>query len=198
MPTLAPSTSARIHAHTDSMPTQIDACPTTSIQFSISHCSLGSILIASSDVGLCALTLGDDPKELIADLKNIFRNTQLVDNDTKLEPMMKAVIHFIEHPHTPFHLSLDVRGTQFQKRVWQALCEIPLGHTASYADISKRIGKPKSMRAVAQACGANSIAVIIPCHRVIRSDGALSGYRWGVERKAELLRRERKAGMAEK
>ncbi|WP_432216754.1 bifunctional DNA-binding transcriptional regulator/O6-methylguanine-DNA methyltransferase Ada [Pseudomonas kribbensis] len=160
------------------------------IRFAVGQCSLGAILVAQSDRGICAILLGDDPHQLVCDLQDQFRRANLIGADAEFEQLIAHVVGFIETPAIGLDLPLDVRGTAFQERVWQALREIPVGSTASYADIAQRIGSPKAVRAVAQACGANSLAVAIPCHRVVRSDGNLSGYRWGVERKRELLSRE--------
>jgi AraC family transcriptional regulator of adaptative response/methylated-DNA-[protein]-cysteine methyltransferase len=160
------------------------------IRFAVGQCSLGAILVAQSERGVCAILLGDDPHQLVCDLQDKFRRANLIGADQDFERLIAQVVGFIEAPAIGLDLPLDVRGTAFQERVWQALREIPVGSTASYADIAQRIGAPKAVRAVAQACGANSLAVAIPCHRVVRSDGALSGYRWGVERKRQLLERE--------
>ncbi|VVM88292.1 Bifunctional transcriptional activator/DNA repair enzyme Ada [Pseudomonas fluorescens] len=160
------------------------------IHFAVGQCSLGAILVAQSERGVCAILLGDDPHQLVCDLQDQFRKANLIGADSEFEQLIAKVVGFIEAPAIGLDLPLDVRGTAFQERVWQALREIPLGSTASYAEIAQRIGAPTSMRAVAQACGANRLAVAIPCHRVVRSDGNLSGYRWGVERKRQLLERE--------
>jgi AraC family transcriptional regulator, regulatory protein of adaptative response / methylated-DNA-[protein]-cysteine methyltransferase len=160
------------------------------IRCAIGECSLGSVLVAQSPRGVCAILLGDDPSALARDLKQRFPNANLVGGDRDLEKRLAQVIGLIESPAMGLELPLDPRGTAFQQRVWQALRRIPAGSTASYTDIATRIGTPKAVRAVAQACAANAVAVAIPCHRVVRSDGALSGYRWGVERKRTLLERE--------
>jgi AraC family transcriptional regulator of adaptative response/methylated-DNA-[protein]-cysteine methyltransferase len=160
------------------------------IRFAVGQCSLGAILVAQSERGVCAILLGDDPQQLVCDLQDKFRKANLIGADHQFEQLIAQVVGFIEAPALGLDLPLDVQGTAFQERVWQALREIPVGSTASYADIALRIGAPKAVRAVAQACGANSLAVAIPCHRVVRSDGTLSGYRWGVERKRQLLERE--------
>ena len=160
------------------------------IRFAVGQCSLGAILVAQSERGVCAILLGDDPHRLVCDLQDKFRRANLIGADLQFEQLIAQVVGFIEAPSLGLDLPLDVRGTAFQERVWQALREIPIGSTASYAEIALRIGLPKAVRAVAQACGANSLAVAIPCHRVVRSDGNLSGYRWGVERKRQLLDRE--------
>ena len=160
------------------------------IRFAIGQCSLGAILVASSAKGVCCITLGDDPEFLLADLQNRFRQAELVGGDRDYEETVATVVGFVEAPRLGLQLPLDIRGTAFQQRVWQALREIPPGHTVSYAQIAARIGSPNSVRAVAGACAANSIAVAIPCHRVVRTGGGISGYRWGVERKRTLLDRE--------
>ena len=163
------------------------------IRFAIGQCSLGAILVAQSERGVCAISLGDDPQELARELQDRFPNANLIGGDAAFERLVANVVGMVEAPHLGLDLPLDVRGTAFQQRVWQALREIPAGHTVSYAELAERIGAPQSVRAVAQACGANTLAIAIPCHRVVRSDGALSGYRWGVERKRALLEREAQA-----
>jgi AraC family transcriptional regulator of adaptative response/methylated-DNA-[protein]-cysteine methyltransferase len=160
------------------------------IRFAIGECSLGSILVARSERGVCAILMGDDPDALARDLQDRFPHARLTDGDAGFEALVAKVVGFVEAPALGLDLPLDVRGSAFQLRVWQALREIPAGSTASYVDIAKRIGAPKAVRAVARACAANAIAVAIPCHRVARIDGALSGYSWGVARKRALLERE--------
>ena len=162
----------------------------TVIHFAIGECSLGSILVAATGKGVCAILLGDDPEALVRDLQNRFPKAQLLGGDQDFEHLVAKVVGFVEAPALGLDLPLDVRGTAFQQRVWQALRAIPAGATASYTDIAQRLGVPHAARAVAQACAANTLAVAIPCHRVVRSDGTLSGYRWGVERKRALLDRE--------
>jgi AraC family transcriptional regulator of adaptative response/methylated-DNA-[protein]-cysteine methyltransferase len=162
----------------------------TTIRFAVGECSLGSILVAESDRGVCAILLGDDPDALVRDVQDAFPNARLVGADRAFEERVAKVVGFVEAPELGLDLPLDVRGTAFQRRVWEALRGIPAGKTVSYGELAARIGRPKSVRAVAQACGANVLAVAIPCHRVVRNDGALSGYRWGVERKRALLERE--------
>ena len=162
----------------------------TEIRFAVGQCLLGAILVASSELGVCAILMGDDPDTLARDLQDRFPKASLIGGDAEFEKLVATVVGFVEAPRLGLDLPLDVRGTAFQQRVWRALGDIPAGQTASYADIAGRIGAPNSHRAVAQACGANALAVAIPCHRVVRSDGALSGYRWGVERKRVLLARE--------
>jgi AraC family transcriptional regulator of adaptative response/methylated-DNA-[protein]-cysteine methyltransferase len=161
-----------------------------SIRFAIGQCSLGAILVASTEKGVCAIQFGDDPGALARDLQDRFPKAELIGGDVDFEQLVAKVVGFVEAPARGFDLPLDVRGTAFQQRVWQALLEIPAGSTRSYTEIAKRIDAPKAIRAVAQACLSNAIAVAIPCHRVVRIDGALSGYRWGVERKRALLERE--------
>jgi len=164
----------------------------TRIRFATGECSLGAILVAATERGVCAVFMGDDPDALARDLQDRFPKAELIGGDAGFENLVSRVVGLVEAPGREFDLPLDVRGTAFQQRVWQALLEIPPGATASYADIAERIGSPKSVRAVARACAANPVAVAIPCHRVVRTDGGLSGYRWGVERKRELAERERK------
>jgi AraC family transcriptional regulator of adaptative response/methylated-DNA-[protein]-cysteine methyltransferase len=163
----------------------------TEIRFAVGECSLGSILVAQSERGVCAILLGDDPDELVRDLQDRFPRAVLVGGDAGFEQLVARVVGFVEAPALGLDLPLDIRGTAFQQRVWNALRKIPAGSTASYAEIARRIGYPKSVRAVANACAANALAVAIPCHRVVRNDGALSGYRWGVERKRALLKKEK-------
>ena len=160
------------------------------IHFAVGQCTLGAILVAQSQRGICAILLGNDPDTLVRDLQDLFKKANLIGGDTAFEQLVAQVVGFIEEPAQGLNLPLDVRGTAFQERVWQALRDIPPGTTVSYAEIAQRIGSPKAVRAVAQACAANHIAVAIPCHRVVRQDGDISGYRWGVERKRELLQRE--------
>ncbi len=163
------------------------------IRFAIGECSLGSILVARSVRGICAILIGDDPDALARNLQEGFPRARLIGGDREFEEWVARVVGFVEAPALGLDLPLDVRGTAFQQRVWRALQEIPAGSTATYSEIAGRIGAPKSVRAVAQACAANALAVAIPCHRVVRTDGGLSGYRWGVERKRALLARERAA-----
>jgi AraC family transcriptional regulator of adaptative response/methylated-DNA-[protein]-cysteine methyltransferase len=160
------------------------------IRFAVGECSLGAILVAQSAKGVCAILLGNDADQLVRDLQDRFPRAKLIGADREFEALVAKIVGFVEAPAVGLDLPLDVRGTAFQQRVWQALRNIPAGSTATYSDIAERIGAPKSVRAVAQACAANAIALAIPCHRVVRRDGALSGYRWGVERKRALLERE--------
>jgi AraC family transcriptional regulator of adaptative response/methylated-DNA-[protein]-cysteine methyltransferase len=160
------------------------------IRFAAGECSLGSIVVAASERGICSILLGDDPDALVRDLEDRFPNATLIAGGAEFEEWVSRVVGFVEEPRVGLDLPLDVRGTAFQQRVWQALRDVPAGSTTSYAEIAGRIGAPKAVRAVAQACAANPAAVAIPCHRIVRKDGGLSGYRWGVERKQALLERE--------
>jgi AraC family transcriptional regulator of adaptative response/methylated-DNA-[protein]-cysteine methyltransferase len=160
-----------------------------SVRFALAECSLGSVLVAASDRGVVAIQFGDDPDALLCELQDQFPNARLVGGDATFDSIVATVVGMVERP-VDVDLPLDVRGTAFQQRVWQALRQIPRGTTASYAEIAARIGQPKAVRAVARACAANKIAVAIPCHRVVRTDGAESGYRWGLDRKRALLKRE--------
>ncbi|KPW58463.1 bifunctional DNA-binding transcriptional regulator/O6-methylguanine-DNA methyltransferase Ada [Pseudomonas syringae group genomosp. 3] len=157
------------------------------IRFALGESSLGSILVATSRNGICAISLGDDPDALIQGFQDQFPNANLIGADAQFEALIATVVGFVQSPATGLTLPLDIRGTVFQERVWQALRDIPAGSTATYTDIARQLGMPSAVRAVANACGANKLAVAIPCHRVVRSDGSLSGYRWGVERKRKLL-----------
>ena len=161
------------------------------IRFAIAECSLGSILVASSEKGVCAILMGNDPEALARDLQDQFPKANLIGGDDRYEKLVAKVVGFIEAPRIGLDLPLDIRGTAFQQRVWKELQRIPAGKTVGYSEVAKRIGSPNSARAVAQACGANALAVAIPCHRVVRNNGDISGYRWGVDRKRALLARER-------
>lgn len=163
----------------------------TVIRFAVGECSLGSILVAASEKGICAISLGDDPDRLVRELQDRFPKAELSGCDDAFETMVAQVVGFVERPSLGLELPLDVQGTAFQRRVWQLLRQIPLGKTITYSELALLLGEPKAVRAVAGACAANQIAVAIPCHRVVRTDGSLSGYRWGVERKAALLELER-------
>lgn len=160
------------------------------IKFAVGQTSLGAILVASSKRGVAAILLGDDPAELVRNLQDRFPKARLIGADPEYEALVARVVGMVEQPRAGLDLPLDVRGTAFQQRVWRALQEIPAGETVSYAEVARRIGLPKAVRAVASACAANSLAIAIPCHRVVRNDGALSGYAWGVDRKRALLDRE--------
>lgn len=160
------------------------------IRFAVSRCCLGAILVAATDRGICSISLGDEPEDLVTALKLRFANAERVGNNPAFDALVADVIGAIAEPAQAIALPLDVRGTAFQERVWQALRSIPFGQTATYTDIARRIGQPNATRAVANACGANPAAVAIPCHRVVRNDGSLGGYRWGIARKRTLLARE--------
>ncbi|WP_341678030.1 bifunctional DNA-binding transcriptional regulator/O6-methylguanine-DNA methyltransferase Ada [Niveibacterium sp. SC-1] len=164
------------------------------IRFALGECSLGAILVAATGKGLCAILLGDDADALLRDLQDRFPRAELVGGDAGFEQHVAQVVGLVEAPaRGDAALPLDIRGTAFQRRVWQALREIPPGSTLSYEAVARAIGAPRAARAVAAACAANALAVAIPCHRVVRQDGSLSGYRWGIARKAALLAREREA-----
>jgi len=165
------------------------------IHFAVGTCTLGEILVAQSQKGLCAILLGDDPDALLKDLQDRFPNAELVGADPGFEHLIATVITFVEAPQIGFALPLDIRGTAFQQRVWEVLRTIPSGETISYAQLAAKLGQPSATRAVAGACAANSLAVAIPCHRVVRTDGTLSGYRWGLERKQALIDREARRGL---
>ena len=160
------------------------------IRFAVGEASLGAVLVAATNKGVCAILLGDDPQALVRDLQDRFPNADFKGGDAEFERTVAEVVGLVEAPGQRLDLPLDIRGTAFQQRVWAALSAIPSGKTATYAEIARAIGQPKAVRAVAQACGANPLAIAIPCHRVVRSDGDLSGYRWGVERKRKLIDRE--------
>jgi AraC family transcriptional regulator of adaptative response/methylated-DNA-[protein]-cysteine methyltransferase len=160
------------------------------IRFAIGASRLGAILVARSGKGICAISLGDDPEVLLRGLQDQYPAAELAGADAAFEQWVAVVVGFVEAPGLGLDLPLDIRGTAFQQRVWQALRAIPPGQRVSYADVAARIGAPKAIRAVASACAANALAVAIPCHRVVRMDGGLGGYRWGIERKRELLAAE--------
>ena len=163
----------------------------TTIRFAVGECSLGSVLVASSEEGVCAILLGDDPDALARDLQDRFPRANLIGGDRDFERVVSRVVGLVERPQVGCDLPLDVQGTAFQQRVWLALRKIPAGKTVTYSEMAARIGSPKAVRAVARACATNTLAVAIPCHRVVRTNGSVSGYRWGVERKRALLERER-------
>lgn len=162
----------------------------TEIRYALRKCTLGLMLVANSSKGICAVSFSDDQKELLLDLQDNFPTGKLIADDAAVEPVAAKIATYVDQPKATYDLSLDICGTAFQKRVWEVLATIPHGKTVTYTDIAKKIGAPKAVRAVANACGANKLAVLIPCHRVVRSDGSLSGYRWGVDRKRVLLERE--------
>ncbi|MCL1635013.1 methylated-DNA--[protein]-cysteine S-methyltransferase [Luteimonas sp. SX5] len=163
------------------------------IAFSIGVSAIGRVLVARSERGVCAILLGDDDNALASQLQQRFANSELTRDDVSLQLVLAQVAGFVDQPQGDLDVPLDAHGSDFQQRVWQALRSIPAGATASYTDIAQRIGSPHAVRAVAAACAANPLAVVIPCHRVIKRDGSLSGFRWGVERKRALLAREAQA-----
>jgi AraC family transcriptional regulator, regulatory protein of adaptative response / methylated-DNA-[protein]-cysteine methyltransferase len=165
----------------------------THICFDIGPSTLGRVLVAMSDKGICAILLGDSDRQLARDLAARFAVAERIRDPRRLAAALDRVVAFIESPAADLDLPLDLAGSEFQQRVWRALRAIPRGATASYADVARRISAPQAVRAVARACGANPIALAVPCHRVVRHDGGLSGYRWGVARKRELLEREARA-----
>jgi AraC family transcriptional regulator, regulatory protein of adaptative response / methylated-DNA-[protein]-cysteine methyltransferase len=162
----------------------------TVVRFAVGKCSLGQILVARSESGICAILLGDSAVALARDLRKRFLLARVAAGDAETEALLAQVTRVVDNPRLAVDLPLDVRGTAFQQRVWQMLRTIPAGTTVSYAEVARRIGTPRSVRAVAQACGANALAVVVPCHRVVRSDGTPAGYRWGADRKRALLERE--------
>jgi len=189
------NSSGRFYEKSNSMlgmtPTQYrDGGTNEDIKFAVGQSYLGAILVASSTKGVASILLGDDPEALVRDLQDRFPKARLIGLDRDYEALVAQVCGFVENPGIGLDLPLDVRGTAFQRRVWQALQEVPVGERVSYSEIARRIGAPRATRAVAGACAANSIAVAIPCHRVVRNDGAISGYAWGVDRKRALLDRE--------
>ncbi|MBS0233119.1 MAG: bifunctional DNA-binding transcriptional regulator/O6-methylguanine-DNA methyltransferase Ada [Proteobacteria bacterium] len=163
------------------------------LTFAIANSSLGSVLVAASEKGIAAILIGDDAEKLTAEFKKLFPKAEFVTGDRRFAKSLRRVIAKVESPETPFELPLDIRGTAFQQRVWRALQNIPLGTTATYTEIAQKLGNPKAVRAVARACATNSLAVAIPCHRVVRANGEMAGYRWGTERKRRLLERESSA-----
>ena len=160
------------------------------IRYTSGECLLGFILVAKTESGACAILLGNDPASLVQELQEYFPGAILINGGMNVERDMGKVIEFINYPQTKLDLPLDLCGTAFQQRVWQALSQIPAGKTATYSEIARSIGNPKAVRAVGRACAANKLAIAVPCHRVVRTDGSLSGYRWGVERKRILLELE--------
>lgn len=160
------------------------------IRFAVAGCSLGALLVAATDKGICAILLGDDPEPLVRDLQDRFPKAELIGAEPGFEATVAQVVAFVEAPRIGLDLPLDLRGTAFQQRVWQALRSIPAGRTVGYAELAAQLGMPQGARAVAGACAANAVAIAVPCHRVVRNDGSISGYRWGVDRKRTLLERE--------
>lgn len=192
-----PSSSSFYAAAKDSLgmtPTQFQQQGAkVAIHYAVGTSSLGRILVAQTPQGICSILLGDDADSLITDLHDRFQNASLEKAPDSFARVLQQVIHLVENPSLPWDLPLDIRGTAFQQRVWKALQKIPAGTTWSYQKLARHLGIPTATRAVASACGANAVAVAIPCHRIIRSDGSLAGYRWGLERKKELLARESKS-----
>lgn len=160
------------------------------IRFAIGQCSLGAILVAATEIGVCDISLADDPSELLDALQNRFPDASLIGDDAGFADHVAAVVGFIESPVDSIDIPLDIRGTAFQRKVWKALRETRPGDLVSYSQLAQRIGSPRAIRAVASACGANTLAMAIPCHRAVRLDGSPSGYRWGIDRKIEILARE--------
>ncbi len=169
--------------------------PCADIKFGVAPSSLGLVLVGRGAEGVCAVLLGDDRRALQRDLQERFRDATLLEADAELGALLEKVVQLVDAPSRSLEMPLELRGTEFQRKVWRALREIPAGSSASYAEIARRIGIPNGARAVAQACAANPLAVVIPCHRVVSSGGKLSGYRWGVERKRILLEKEKLTGV---
>lgn len=163
------------------------------IEFSTTETAFAAILLARSAKGICTILLGDSQAELVEDLQQRLPKAKLVKNDQALAASLKTVTEFLDKPLTPLDFPLDIQGSDFQKSVWAVLQTIPVGQTLSYSDVAERLHKPKAVRAVANACAANPLALVIPCHRILRADGGISGYRWGVERKRALLAKEQQA-----
>lgn len=170
--------------------TMVPTSAATDVRFAVGSCDFGALLVAWSELGISAIQLGDDGNELSFAFERSFPGATLIDGDPEVTRLLTLVARFVENPTLELALPLDLRGTEFEMRVWAALREIPAGQTASYSEIARRIGSPNAGRAVARACASNQLAVAIPCHRVIGADGSLTGYRWGVERKRALLARE--------
>jgi AraC family transcriptional regulator, regulatory protein of adaptative response / methylated-DNA-[protein]-cysteine methyltransferase len=190
-----PSVVKSVENHAASPPEKTNAVhDRETIRFTVGDSSLGRVLVAATAKGVCAILLADDADALLRNLEERFPKAQLIQSDAHLQPTVGKVVAFIEAPAAGLDLPLDLRGTPFQQRVWQALREIPAGSTASYAEIAERIGAPKEAYAVGEACASNPIALAVPCHRVVRKNGALAGYRWGFKRKRALLVREAAAG----
>lgn len=180
-----------LEAQTGRMPRARGRIPVDpSLRVALGDCSLGALLVAQNARGLCTIELGDDPQALIDGFRTRCRDAARADGQEALAPVLARVAAFVESPVGDLGLPLDLQGTPFQRSVWQALQAIPAGRTDTYTALAQRIGRPSAVRAVAQACAANRLAVVVPCHRVLRRDGDLAGYRWGIERKRALLSRE--------
>ena len=163
----------------------------TEIRFATAQSCLGVVLVAESEIGICAIMLGDEPNLMVESFKDQFPHAALIGGDAAFDARVAQVVGLIEAPRASFNLPLDIQGTAFQRRVWEALRQIPCGETLTYTELAARIGAPRSVRAVARACATNALAIAIPCHRIVRSDGSLAGYRWGIARKRALLEREK-------
>lgn len=161
------------------------------LRIAVAESSLGTVLVAATDRGVCAVELGSDPEHLLSAFQDRYPAARVIGGDSAFESVVARVITAVEDPGAVPELPLDIRGTAFQETVWATLRAIPAGETRTYSEVAEAIGRPKAARAVAGACASNEIGVLVPCHRVVRTDGGLGGYRWGIERKARLLRRER-------
>ena len=171
------------------MNTQHEDSVSERIGYSTGHSTLDRVLVAQSAVGVCAILLGDNDDALTMELRAAFPHAR-IELDPDVAPLVQRVIQLIDKPGEPVELALDIRGSAFEQLVWKALKEIEPGTTASYGEIARKVGDPRLSREVAEACASNPLAVAIPCHRVIKKDGSLSGYRWGFKRKRALLKRE--------
>src|SRR6185437_15656064 len=185
----------------ESIPAQLGMTPSAfrrggegiEIRCTVILTDLGRMLVATTPRGVCAVRFGESEAALLRDLKHDFKAAEIKRDDKALEPVAKQVQRLLKGSTAPLDIPLDLRGTAFQQMVWKELQRIPSGQTRSYTDVAKTIGRPKAVRAVANACGSNPIAVVVPCHRVVQKNGSLAGYRWGVERKAALLEKEHSA-----
>ncbi len=191
------SSSGRFYENTDAMLGMTPKAYKASgegehIRAGVKQSALGLVLVAATNKGICTIEFGQDAQQLMQTLRERFRNAVIVAQDAQFDSWLTTILSHLTLPKKALALPLDIRGTAFQQQVWNALQEIPLGSTVSYAQVANRIGKPKAVRAVATACASNVIALAIPCHRVVRGNGELSGYRWGVERKRQLLEQESK------
>jgi AraC family transcriptional regulator of adaptative response/methylated-DNA-[protein]-cysteine methyltransferase len=180
-------TTSHVHFHFR----DADAAVNGPVQYAIGSCAQGQLLVARGQEGICAIFMGDSVADLQRQIAESFPDAELIPTLSALQFDLRQVAQFIDQPDAEVDFDLSVGGTEFQQRIWKVLREIPAGQTWSYADVAERVGSPNAVRAVASACAANLLAVAIPCHRVVRSDGSLSGYRWGIDRKRSLLQRER-------